>query len=121
MTPALMPGDRVVITACKETSVSRGGLVVIRFRHRPAPLINRAVAIPSDTVEIDGSRLVVNGEEVGEVDPVKMKSTLKQLERNGWIVPHRTLFVLGDNPNNSRDSRRLGLIPVDLIWVEDQP
>jgi len=40
----------------------------------------------------------------------RWQATVKQLERSNWIVPAGFLFILGDNPANSRDSKRLGLI-----------
>ncbi|WP_291466467.1 signal peptidase I [Desulfobacula sp.] len=93
----------------------RSDLVAIVFGHRQAPLIKRAVAVPGDRVKIKNNRLFINKIYSGPVNQKKMRSTIKQLARYNGVIPPGNLFVLGDNLKNSRDSRRLGLIPFDLV------
>ena len=111
MAPTLAPGDRVVVQEAAPETLHRGDLTVIAFRRRPAPLVKRAVALPGDRLAVAAGRLRVNGADAGPLDPQRAAATLAQLDRYGWVVPPATLLVLGDNSANSRDSRRLGLIP----------
>jgi signal peptidase I len=64
--------------------------------------IKRVVAVAGDKVKIEDNRLFVNGVERDE-------PYLNEKFINGFFnevtVPENTVFVLGDNRNNSRDSR----------------
>ncbi|MBL4934914.1 signal peptidase I [Clostridium sp. YIM B02515] len=64
--------------------------------------IKRVVAVAGDKVKIEDNRLFVNGIE-------KDEPYLNEKFINGFFnevtVPENTVFVLGDNRNNSRDSR----------------
>jgi signal peptidase I len=115
MSPALMPGDTVIVSNDLNRPIDRDELVAISFRHRKAPLVKRVVAIPGDRVEVKNNLLLVNNKELQALDPEKWGPTLKQLAHYGSVIPERTLFILGDNPENSRDSRRLGLIPTERV------
>jgi signal peptidase I len=112
----------------------RGDVVVFRLPEEPSVnYIKRVVGLPGDTVEYVNHRLTVNGEPVALVpdgnpppdDPApRFIETLSDREhaifiahpgntvRDGvYEVPAGHYFMLGDNRDNSRDSRFLGMIP----------
>ena len=115
MSPALVSGDRVVVSSDRMVQLSRGDLVAIRFKHSDTPIVKRVVAVEGDRVEIKDASILVNGQKYRQIDMARWKTTMTQLERYGWVVPSKNIFVLGDNPDSSLDSRRLGLISVDQV------
>lgn len=112
----------------------RGDVVVFRLPSEPnVNYIKRVVGLPGDTVEYVNHRLIVNGEPVplerapGVADLGATPMFIEQLgEREHAIlianpgntaregvyrVPEGHFFMMGDNRDNSRDSRFLGAIP----------
>ena len=112
----------------------RGDVVVFRLPEEPTVnYIKRVVGLPGDTVEYVNHRLTVNGEPVPlvpDINPPPDDPAPRFIEhlsdrehailivhpgntvRDGvYKVPEGHYFMLGDNRDNSRDSRFLGMIP----------
>ena len=115
MTPTLAGGDTVVVESDSAQNIKNSDLVALRIGTDKAPMVKRVVAIEGDKVEFIDDTVQVNGKKNGEFDAKRWQATVKQLERSNWIVPPGYLFILGDNPANSRDSKRLGLIAVSQV------
>lgn len=115
MAPTLVVGDTVVVGNGLNEPFQKGDLVSLRISTDKPPLVKRIVAVEGDRVEFSDGAILVNGKKSGEFDPKRWQATIKQLERSGWNVPAGFLFILGDNPANSRDSRRLGLISTSQV------
>ena len=73
--------------------------------------IKRVVAVPGDTVQILGGRLYVNGEQVSETEYDKMADA--GIAENPLTLGTDEYFVLGDNRNNSEDSRSANIGTVE--------
>ena len=136
MTPTLYPGDQILVSKCSygipipfsDISVPgfrtphRGDVVVFKFPldHR-VHYIKRLVGLPGDTIEIKNKVLYVNGEEyvVAEaqfIDPMVMPGAVSRRDNYGPItVPPGALFMMGDNRDNSNDSRFWGLVDEDEL------
>jgi signal peptidase I len=142
MEPNLRVGDHVLVnkfiygggeqprrSALPQRPVGRGDVVV--FRHPQAPaeaLIKRCVGLAGDQVELDGKQLVINGQVVDERalvahrDPQIYERGLgldpRLVTRDSfgpYVVPAGEVFCLGDNRDNSNDSRFWGSVPSALI------
>lgn len=129
----------------------RGDVAVFRYPEDPATaFIKRIVALPGDRVEYRHKQLYINGESVPQSRlPASAEGTvngyeqrLEQLgeaehrilvradrhempwDRISYTIPAGHYFVMGDNRDNSRDSRVWGLLPEEnligkafLIWL----
>lgn len=115
MQPTLYPGDYVIVNKLayrfKETP-DRGDVIVFRYPPNPEaiPYIKRIIGLPGDQIHIAEGKVSVNGQRV--VEPYLVVST----NRGGdWTVPEGQIFVMGDNRNNSSDSRSWGFVPLENI------
>ncbi len=92
----------------------RGDIVVLRDPRRPEQdLIKRVVGLPGETVEILNGKVYINGFLLKE----PYIQTRWNDSRPRIPIPEDHYYVLGDNRNNSLDSRspQVGLIPKSLI------
>jgi signal peptidase I len=98
--------------------------VVFRFpEDRRKSFIKRVVAVGGDTVEIKDKKLFVN--HVAELEPpqaihldqIIIPGSISQPRDNfgPLVVPPGQYFMLGDNRDNSADSRYWGCVPGNLI------
>ncbi len=109
--------------------VERGDVVVFKFPEDPTrDFIKRCVALSGDEIEIRDKVLFVNGEEVGEsgyayhaderIYPNSVFLPDDYSERDNYgptVVPEGQLFFLGDNRDNSNDSRFWGAVPASFV------
>lgn len=112
MEPALHHGQRLLVLR-PLGEVARGDLLV--FHNPIAPdevLVKRVLGLPGEQLLTEGSHLYADGFELA--DPY-----LKPGTTTGALAPVRVepdhFFLLGDNRNDSVDSRRLGSIPRRLV------
>lgn len=82
------------------------------------PLVKRVIALPGETVAVRDGQVFVNGAPIEEgyiADPPRYQYPAFGGEGAEFTVPAGTVFVLGDNRNNSRDSHAFGPVPLDNI------
>jgi signal peptidase I len=120
MTPALKPGDRVLVSklSYRLHDIHRGDVVV--FKRPPhvqagpevKDLVKRVIGLPGDTVEARDGQLIVNGKILKEPYVAKGASTTAVSPQH---IPAKHYWVMGDNRTVSEDSRYFGSIAGDLI------
>jgi signal peptidase I len=77
----------------------------------PRPFIKRIVGLPGDIVEIRAGRVHINGTALNEEYTAAPTNYVLEATR----IPENEYFVLGDNRNNSRDSRYGWTVPRENI------
>lgn len=96
----------------------RGEVVVFHYPNNPTQdYIKRVVGLPGDTVEIRDTLVYVNGDLLNEPyinEPCQPSSC----RNNSWTLGEDEYFMMGDNRNNSRDSRVFGPITKNRIIGE---
>jgi signal peptidase I len=121
--PTLKNGDKTLIDRSARTSLRRGDLVVFqKTEHGLTEKIGkRLIAFEGETVEISHGHVKVNGKPLLDNPFLSISysaDTLVDYGREGrvYTVPKGCIYVLGDNPKESEDSRYYG--GVDLEFVE---
>lgn len=134
--------------------VKRGDIVVFRYPEDPSQtFVKRVIGQPGDHLRFDEQQLYLNGQKVSEpyvyhksgyIDPYRdnfpslpnislSEAAARMLEQNvengELIVPEGFYFVMGDNRDNSSDSRYWGFVPrrhvvgkpLVIYWSFDAP
>ena len=135
-------GIRLPVIGTEVISVGlpqRGDILVFRYPENPRiNYIKRVVGIPGDEIRYDNKQLYINGEKIepefvaqlqpgrpqykiytetlGEVKH-QMQHTMSRpaMVSDTWVVGEGQYFVLGDNRDNSKDSRFWNFVPEENI------
>lgn len=114
MLPTLEPGEFVLVNKISYQwgDVDRGDIVVFHYSEQE-DYIKRVIGVPGDVVEINSGEVRVNDSLLDE----PYISAAPQYS-GSWEVPDGSLFVLGDNRNQSSDSHRWGFIDDESVVGE---
>ncbi len=100
----------------------RGDVVVFKYPNQPRrDFIKRCIAVAGDTVEVRDKVLFINGEPQDEPYVVfkgNQAGRTRGLPGDNFgprVVPESTIFCLGDNRDNSLDSRFWGPVPLSYV------
>ena len=113
MEPNLYEGEFVVVNrlAYRWAAPERGDIIVFYFPDNPQKrYIKRVIGIEGDSVSASGGQVYVNG------DPLYEPYLASAPNYTGeWQVGPGELFVLGDNRNNSNDSKSWGNLKMEAV------
>jgi signal peptidase I len=128
MYPTLKEGDRVLVNklSYKLHDVNRGDVVVFERPASEAPsaipeLIKRVIGLPGDSVTFRNGQVYINGELLDEPYLPAGVTTTADFAPNRCtpdapcLIPQGDVWVMGDNRNDSKDSRYFGPIPESSI------
>jgi len=126
MKPTLQPGNLLLVNklAYKWGEPKHGDVIVFHYQgSKNDDYIKRLIGLPGDVVTVKNRIVYVN--DVGLTEPYI--ADLPAYE-GSWTVPENSVFVLGDNRNNSSDSHQWGFVDMkDIVgkalfiyWPLDQ-
>jgi signal peptidase I len=118
MLPTIKNGERLhteKLDAESKVKLARGDILVFKYPKDPSKgYIKRLIGLPGDTVEIRVGEVWVNESKLSE-PYVDSKMNLSQRSQPAVVVPARSYYVMGDNRDNSSDSRFWGVVPEELL------
>jgi len=137
MIPTLLVGDHILVnkfiygvkipllrnTIIPVSDPKRGDMVVFIYpKDRTIKFIKRVIGVGGDTIEIKDKKIFINRKEYSDSygiysDTIILPASLQPRDNFGPVtVPEKSIFVMGDNRDESLDSRFFGF--VDLKDIE---
>jgi signal peptidase I len=143
MEPGLLVGDHLIVNKMifaptasglerailPGRPIQRGDVIVFKFPQQPdRDFIKRVIGLPGDTLEMRRKQVYINGAPIDEkayahfIEPPSASGPVHPDDRReeyGPIsVPAGQYFMMGDNRDNSEDSRYWGFMPVSYVKGE---
>jgi signal peptidase I len=131
MQPNFHTGERLIVNKVifDIRQPHRGEVVVFHVPQQGRDFIKRVIALPGDTVKVEGDNVYVNG--VKQDEPY-LKEAIAEANKKGELwnqtgpnfpnetvtqgtVPADSFLAMGDNRSNSEDSRSIGYIPYNQL------
>ena len=119
MLPRLHDGERIFVNKLVYYNlprIERGDIVVFWYPDDPEKsYIKRVIGLPGEVVEVRDGRILVNNRELAEpyLDP---RLNVARRDIAPVVVKPHYYFVMGDNRDNSFDSREWGLVPEKYVY-----
>lgn len=118
MLPTIEIGDHVICNRMyyRSHNPQREDIIIFQnSKDENKDYIKRIVGIPGDTIELRQNTLFVNGRAVDEPYAQYIHNGPMPQSYGPYFIPENQYFVMGDNRNNSKDSRYYGTIERECI------
>jgi signal peptidase I len=113
MAPTLEPGDQILVTRYLRSTPERGDVIVFRSTNGTDELmVKRVIGVPGDLVDSRLGRVRVGGHTLPE-PYVRRAAASGAIDPQ--VIPARSYYVLGDNRDDSLDSRTWGIVPYEHV------
>ena len=125
MNPTLNEGDIIITNKFiyRFKSIERNDVVVISQDEKY--MIKRIVGLPGETVEYQNNNVLINGKAYKETFTNSETEDFTIQDLGYDVIPEDMYLVLGDNRENSLDSRTFGLISknqiIGKVWIRIWP
>lgn len=146
MANTVLPGDCLAVKKRAFGEITRGDLIVFRYPDELSTYyLARVIGLPNETLQMRGKLIYVNEKVVDEqrvtvlADDPRQADAMEELAVEGsgdyrvfyfaderdeypyggaepFLIPDNQYFVMGDNRDNSRDSRYRGPVPRSLVF-----
>ncbi|HHX61027.1 MAG TPA: signal peptidase I [Epulopiscium sp.] len=120
MIPTIQIKDHLIINRVPFyfTDPKSGEIVVFQ---QDKALIKRVIGVPGDTLDIKDGNVYINGSQLDEPYLYEPNSTYSFMMDEMALpleIPEDMYFMMGDNRDNSEDSRYFGLVHRDAIYAK---
>ena len=138
MEPNLLVGDHLIVNKMifapaatglerallPDRPIRRGDIVVFKYPEEPArDYIKRVIGLPGDRLELRQKQVLINDQPIAEpykhlLQPAGLGPGRVDDVRESYgpvTVPPHQYFMMGDNRDNSQDSRYWGFLPADFV------
>jgi signal peptidase I len=113
MAPTLNAGDQIVVTPYfRHGAPDRGHVIVFHSPVNGEMLVKRVIAVPGDLLDSRLGRVRIGGHTLPEPYVLREAATGAIPAQ---IVPSNCYYVLGDNRDDSLDSRSWGFVPREHV------
>ncbi len=109
MAPTLTTGDQIVVTRYFRSAPERGDVIVFQSLVTPGELmVKRVIAGPGELIDSRLGRVRISGYTLSEPYVLRVATTGAVPSQ---LIPADSYFVMGDNREDSSDSRSWGVVP----------
>jgi signal peptidase I len=105
--------------------IRRGDVIVFKYPEDPErDFIKRVIGLPGETLELRRKKIFINGKPIEEpytrfLEPAPADDAPRSDDLRAWYgpvtVPEHQYFMMGDNRDNSQDSRYWGFLPESYV------